>query len=497
MKSFTLLAACSILQIVVAEAYDTHLVVNDSNGKTYSQNIYSNVDSNNGTASTVIGEMYQDDLFDVNGTRVGTHQGFAFNFDNGTQFNSNGIIFTTTGEVNFIDSYIVSATGEYAKYQDGTMPNWNVTSDDPYIADVTMIEPTPDTDTAGDKVDTSNSMAFRITSEGGYYSPISMNGNQIGEVFQNPIISLPDSTIVGINQGYSFQFPQDEYITKLLGGTPPLENSMSNRQFIFNNEEGKMIVLNKQVLHATGMYIKYSGATLSEDVISEDPNYVADITVTVPSTAAAATDGEQHGTYTRDANASYDFRVTSEGGFYDPITSLDDNTGEVVQIGERFQNPVYNSTGDRIGTNQGFGFDFPTANYTTEKFNGNRVIYLEGGTLGLFNEVIVSAGGIYREYAGGKWKTNLISEHPIYVAEISLIPPVQQGDIGSNDTVTDVANIDVDDTGEGGVNDKGGDTGSIEKEGNNDAENGAGDRSSKSILLALGVLVQACSLVFI
>jgi len=64
-------------------------IVNDTNFSTFYQSIYVN---STDPQSRVIGELYQDIIFDASGNnRVGTHQGFAFNFDNSsTPYNSNG-----------------------------------------------------------------------------------------------------------------------------------------------------------------------------------------------------------------------------------------------------------------------------------------------------------------------------------------------------------------------------------------------------------------------
>lgn len=412
------LVSCFLLfQHHGVEAYQ--LLVNDSSVDglyPFYQEMHSVLDDN---SSEVVGEMYQDYIYNANGTtRFGTHQGFAFNFDNGTQFNSNDIFFLDDGEINSMDPYIVSATGAYEKYQFGTMPNWKVVSFDPYAAQILLIEPGKadvivDTINDGGKDEDTyavDSMSFRVTSEGGYYRAI-INGldrKQIGQVFQNPI-TFPDedgiyhqnSSSVGINQGYSFNFPDDP-----------------NRQFLFGR--WNMIVFNEIVMHATGPYAKFTGATLTEKVISSDPNYVADITVAVPTTSHS--DATTGNTYIREEGATYDFRITAEGGFYDPIQSVNDE-GNLVQIGERFQNPVFTHFGNRIGTNQGYAFNFPVTNFTREMIMGNRAFFLEGGTLNVFNEIIVQATGIYSDFAGGRFQEIIVSPDPIFVSEITMIPP--------------------------------------------------------------------------
>ena len=71
------------------------------------------------------------------------------------------------------------------------MPNWVLTSYDPYMANITMIPPSKKTSTTSKEDDNgsddSSSMYFRITSKGGIYIPVSTNGTQIGQTFKNPI----------------------------------------------------------------------------------------------------------------------------------------------------------------------------------------------------------------------------------------------------------------------------------------------------------------------
>ena len=74
-------------------------------------------------------------------------------------------------------------------------------------------------------------------------------------------------------------------------------------------------------------------------------------------------------------------------------------------------------------------FDFPKANYTTQQSQGNHIIYLEGGTLNIFNEIIVSATGIYAGYAGGMYVPTMISKGSNHTAEVVLVPPDDQQEV--------------------------------------------------------------------
>ena len=250
-----------------------------------------------------------------------------------------------------------------------------------------------DAEAGEDSAETESTETLRVEAEGGYYFPITENGTgeeHIGQKFENPVFSWDgnstDAQRIGTNQGFGFDFPIiDDGIIFYNG----------NRRFLMR--EGSMDVFNEVVVRATGKYKKYTGTLLSERVVSPDPSWVSEVTL---SNAAASEHGAQASPASSDATDGYDFAITSENGFYAPVT--DPNTGE--QIGERFQNPVTDRGGDRVGTAQGYGFDFPAdpSGFARPVARGNRAFYLGGGELDVFNEVVVRASGGYSEYTGGR-----------------------------------------------------------------------------------------------
>ena len=230
-----------------------------------------------------------------------------------------------------------------------------------------------------------------------------------------PNSNTPNET-VGVNQGYSFLFPQNDYIDAVLGYSSLLvlgnrHQRLGNRHFKFYDEkdpEEEILVFNTHVIHGKNGLEQYSGTTFSEIVLSTDPNYISEITLTVPSEGGY---GEEYM-----SKGPYDFRITAEGGFYDPILDINGK-----QIGERFQNPVFNSSNVRIGTNQGYGFNFPSSNFAPPIAHGNRLFYFEEGTLDVLNEVIVAASGIYSKYKGGRFNETIVSYNPVFVSEVILL----------------------------------------------------------------------------
>ncbi|KAL7555038.1 hypothetical protein ACHAWF_018637 [Thalassiosira exigua] len=371
-----------------------------------------------------IGEKYRFVVEDpATGAKLGTLQGYSFNFNNLTSFNGNNVLLYDDGSViNFIDDYILSATGEYAPLTGGYYTE-RVLTRDPYVAEVSMFEPPPPRDDEDDADSAAPStFSFLITSGGGYYVPFLQNGTdggdpeEIGQMFQNPAYTKEDgqnaTTDIGINQGYSYQFPDDAFITEVLGGYSgsyqKRENYhyQGNRRFLL--DEGNMTVFNEVVVQATGVYEVYKGTSIQRMVISSPPLWVSEVTLEPPS---ADHGGDAEGD---DASPPTEFTITAAGGWYDPI--VDPDTGS--QIGERFQNPVYLSNGTRVGTNQGYAFNFPN-----DTGCGNRIFYMIGGTMNVFNEFVVAATGEYEAYVGGAMVDTVVTSNPNYVGKVKLVPP--------------------------------------------------------------------------
>lgn len=177
------------------------------------------------------------------------------------------------------------------------------------------------------------SIKLRVTSDGGYYVPIKATSNQIGQMFRN-LVTIPDSSdtnqVVGSNEGYSFLFPKDDFAS----GLP-----LGNRYFSLDGDEGgTLVVINEAVVHGTGGLRKYVGATLLEEVVSTDPHYVADITLTVPPPKVAGDELK---------SGPSNFLISAaEGGLYIPML-IGDNSSDV---GGRFWDIVYDKSNVRIGT---------------------------------------------------------------------------------------------------------------------------------------------------
>ncbi|KAL7549508.1 hypothetical protein ACHAWF_012773, partial [Thalassiosira exigua] len=443
-----LVVVCSLLAAGRgANAALVLLVNNTSDGGYYSPIL-------DGTSGKWIGEKYQDALFDrATGDFVGINQGYAFNFDQGApgeSSNYNGVFyFEDGGQMTVMNDDVVAATGAYSSYVGGEVEEHVLSYDPDYVAELTFREPKPTVWDVEDELESesgdADNFSFFITSKGGFYFAISQNGTdggapqQIGQMFQNPAYVPKAGTGVenhtsimdiGINQGYSYQFPEEAFITELLGGYSgsyqQLENYMDNRHFML--ERGNLTMLNEVVVHATGGYKKYVGTSIVERVVSSDPDWISEIKLEVSNGTAIA--GSEATFVPVDSGSPHDLLVTFEGGWYDPM--IDPDSGNVT--GARFQLPVLDSNGTRVGTAQGYGFDFPPSMYNlTRPWQGSRIFYLPGGTLDVLDESVVAATGAYQGYAGGRLDETIDSHHPTWVSRIRLMPPLSSGKMGGEE----------------------------------------------------------------
>lgn len=386
-----------------------------------------------GDTGEIIGEMFRDDLYDESGTNLlGTNQGYCFNFtsinkesdDDQLEENCNLIFFfgddndEEGGEINILNNYIVSATGsKYERFQGGTYEEEVITTDPSYTAYFILHEPE---EGDGTTASSSSSTTIQVQAEGGYYLLITAVGesnatnnitDSFADKFVNPVYDVSttgsDGSPIGTNQGFALNFPPVEGY-----GNMSVKSYNANRHIV--TDDGSINLFNLVVVSGTGTYAMYKGTVVSETVVSPDPNWVSEITLSTSTSATTEAPNEKaHGTFT----------ITSEGGYSELI--LDPTTEE--KLGELFQDQVLDSTSTKIGTNQGYQFFFPPPSeddhpFVTNTVNGNRVLYLDGGTLNVFNEVIVHATGAYANYSGGTFNETVLSYEP-WLSEVTLVLP--------------------------------------------------------------------------
>ena len=429
------------------------LVINNTAPGAYLQNITNivvgGVTTEEEDAVEVIGALYHDVIYDNKGNRLdhALHQGYLmYSQDKEGLINYNDIYYFqdddgTVSTMNVFNSYIMSANGTYTPYSGGTI-SLNVLHYDPaYIAEVTLMEPpTPTTTTDTDADET---MTLRITDEGGWNKRINhdgpvvedddnieldvdggRDGAVIGMRFQDNVIDTDgtNNTVLGINTGFFYRFPKQDGIDAT--------NWNTNRQIIMHNNDGDgdtdgtILIFNDVIVYATGKYSQFVGPFVKVvvPVSNQQPYFIADMTLSKSTTTN--TQDPPSTNDDDDNDGSYNFIIKAEGGFF---SSIDDVlTGD--PIGERFQNPIIDPNGTRIGTNQGYAFNFPMPaaefNLTTTLFQENRRLFFhDGSIMEIFNGYIVSASGNYTKYQGGQFLQNVISDSPNWAAEVTLIPP--------------------------------------------------------------------------
>ena len=350
-----------------------------------------------------IGERFQNPAINDAGERIGTSQGFAFNFaPNSTSdpANRNWIFFLDDGQVEVMDQTIVSATGSYEKYSGGRVSQ-NIASVDPdYVSEITLIQP----ETTSPTVDQTHDVpaTLRITSEGGFYLPfMTQDGKkQYGEMFQNPILVknttsgdwIDQSMIGSINQGFAFNYntSSDPFIAAH-------RTLLMNRLFFLSG--GELTVLDNAIVEGTGIFSRYTGGSFNESVISNDPHYVAEIILREKEPVDSNIENPPEVTFFLDTNSTEAIK--------EPILN---NMG--APIGERVHVPVNDEDGTRVGSVLGYAYLFP--NPAGPTVNGNRRLFLKDGDLIIFNNYIVHATGIYAGYVGGTAPTS--------AGKITIIP---------------------------------------------------------------------------
>mmetsp|Transcript_21894 Transcript_21894/g.62813 ORF Transcript_21894/g.62813 Transcript_21894/m.62813 type:complete len:418 (-) Transcript_21894:2161-3414(-) len=349
-------------------------------------------------SGTQIGERFQNPAINASGDRIGTSQGFAYNFAPDTSSdpaNRNWIFFLDDGQIEVMDQAIVGATGSYEKYTGGEVSQ-NIASVDPdYVSEITLLE--PGTSSAADKTQQIHE-TLKITAEGGFFLSFSSpSGEQIGEMFQNPIFVKNTTTgewersIGSISQGFGYNFAPGPYS----------DSSYVGNRLVFL-PGGELTVCDDAIVQGTGAYSKYTGGSIKENVTSLHPNFVAEITLNEKEPYA------DH--LVNPAEVTLFPNDNSAEAIQKPILN---STG--APIGVRLQLPVENQDGAPLGTMLAYAYLFP--NPAGQTRNGNRHLFLKDGDLTIFNDIIVHATGIYAGYAGGRAPTSE-SDH-----KITLIPP--------------------------------------------------------------------------
>ena len=295
--------------------------------------------------------------------------------------------------------------------------------DPTYVAIVTLSEPSPQVEEESSS-HVEDSLKLHITNNGGFYKPITSDGMQIGQVFQY-IITDNSSDIIGSIKGNSFIFPQDNFTSDVLGlslSEQILAVGISEFKIEGDNGNGGTLALvDENIVHATGNLLKYVGGRVSEwNVIATDPHHVTEATI-IPE--------KEINNDEIDAKVGpSSFRFTSEDGFLEPMRIGDNGT----MLGERFRDSVYDAeTNIRIGTSQGFAFNFPKSLVPSwAMLQGKdslpniaiKNVFFDDGTIDILNYLVVGATGAYSQYVGWIYNETVVSINP-FIADVKLSEP--------------------------------------------------------------------------
>ena len=247
---------------------------------------------------------------------------------------------------------------------------------------------------------------------------------QIGQVFQY-IITNPDnsSDIIGDIKGNSFIFPQDNFTSDVLGlslSEQILAVGISEFNIEGGDNGGTLSLVDENIVHATGNLLKYVGGRVSEwNVIATDPHHVTEVTI-IPEKDETNNDEKEVGPSS--------FRFTNEDGFLEPMRIGDNGT----MLGERFRDSVYDTeTNIRIGTSQGFAFNFPKSLVPSwAMLQGKdslpniaiKNVFFDDGTIDILNYLVVGATGAYSQYVGWIYNETVVSINP-FMADVKLVEP--------------------------------------------------------------------------
>ncbi|KAL3800908.1 hypothetical protein ACHAW5_009918 [Stephanodiscus triporus] len=250
------------------------------------------------------------------------------------------------------------------------------------------------------------------TAPGGYYTDILDGGTNevIGGLYQDAVFDSTGERI-GTNRGCAYYFDD-------VDGDPEWPWKYNVNEYMFL-DGGDCIYLETYIVACTGKYERYTGGTLREVVISEDPNFVSELTLYERDDGPTTADDSGNGDAVMTA-----FRVTSPGAYYYSMIADQNNS----EIGSKFQDLILDSSGNAVGVNQGFAYYFPNdtfinnLGYSSDTGNENRIFQFDNGEYILaIDDAIVYGSGPYQKFQGSIFLEESISTSPIYVSDITLV----------------------------------------------------------------------------
>ena len=379
---------------------------------------------------------FQNAIIDDDNQRIGTNRGFAYNFfaNNTTTatpypYSTNQIFYFADGQINALNNVIVKGTNAYDKYTGGTLKMVQVSPRPNFVAEITLFEPiTIDEMIITEEDD--QSITVVITKEGGYYQPFiastsNTTNDEIGYLFQNQVYAKGEYAAsvasIGTYQGFAFTFSEDKDSTAA--------TELRNHMYFLGDDQ--VTLLNEAIVLGTGAYSKYTGGSITEKIISSDPDdYMVEVTFNVVANEDIVDDKEDV------SEVSF---LLNSGVSTDVIHHTFRDSSD-ANIGELYQMTLFDE-GVSAGTISAYNYNFPPIPTANTASQGNRYLLFEDGDVTVFNEIIVQGTGAYVAYTGGTLSEVIVSTDPVYSGRITLTLPPDKETASSNET----SSIDVDD----------------------------------------------------
>lgn len=377
---------------------------------------------------------FQNEIIDDDNQRIGTNQGFAYNFFANTTtatpypYSTNQIFYFADGQINALNNVIVKGTNAYDKYTGGTLKMVQVSPRPNFVAEITLFEPSTIDEMMITEED-DQSITVVITKQGGYYYQPFIASNttndEIGYLFQNQVYAKGEYAAsvasIGTYQGVAFTFSEDKDSTTAA-------TELRNHMYFLGDDQ--VTLLNEAIVLGTGAYSKYTGGSITEKIISSDPeDYMVEVTFNV-----AANEDIVDKEEVSEVSFLLNSGVSTDVIHHTIRDSSDANMGELYQM-------TLFDEGVSVGTISAYNYNFPPIPTANTASQGNRYLLFEDGDVTVFNEIIVQGTGAYVAFNGGTLSEVIVSTDPVYSARITMTLPPDKETASSNET----SSIDVDD----------------------------------------------------
>mmetsp|Transcript_42397 Transcript_42397/g.47195 ORF Transcript_42397/g.47195 Transcript_42397/m.47195 type:complete len:297 (+) Transcript_42397:76-966(+) len=213
----------------------------------------------------------------------------------------------------------------------------------------------------------------------------------IGDEYISLLFESGSGKLVGINQGFSFNY------SKYGDDDNTLSYQQVNGHDVLILERGEVSTLNGNIVAATGDYERYNHGYVNQTIISLHPHWLSELTFIEPTEVKP----ELIPKLIPDLPLS--LVTQTVGDHYLHYRSREIGKLTAVLTNEE----VYDHSGVRLGTSQGYSFNFPKDKTYITPFTsgmGNlmncKILFEDGETMVVFNAWVLYATGKYKQYEG-------------------------------------------------------------------------------------------------